>query len=202
MKLLLKKWFPLMLALSSIALFSLLIIRHEWHLSHSSSIYVRLKPVDPRSLIQGDYMALNYHLYFGGVPPAMELTDERLEDHMNSEILKREYFENQHRIMSYVLLDAQGRVIRTSFKANVLTQYPHASTKLLLKNPDNRFEGLYPAANSFMFAEGLEPCYRNAQFAELKVQDNGQPLLVGLVGEQLQPLNCEQKQSWWKGPIA
>ena len=81
----------------------------------------------------------------------------------------------------------------------MLAAYPASSAKLILKNPNNSFESLYPAAASFLFAEGLEPCYRNARFAELKVLANGQPLLAGLADENLKALNCEQRGEWWKG---
>lgn len=189
-----KKMIPLWLAAFSIALFLIMIGRHEWHLAHSGSIYVKLKPVDPRSILQGDYMALNYQLYFAELSPAMEL----IEDHLPSDTAKA-YFYNQPSILSYVQLDAQRRVIQTRFDPQLLNDYPGASAKLVLRNPHNTFEGLYPAARSFLFAEGLEPCYRNAQFAELKVRENGQPLLVNLVGENLKALNCEQQNDWWKG---
>lgn len=189
-----KKMIPLWLAAFSIALFLIMIGRHEWHLAHSGSIYVKLKPVDPRSILQGDYMALNYQLYLAELPPAMEL----IEDHLPSDAAKV-YFYNQPSILSYVQLDAQRRVIQTRFDPQLLNDYPGASAKLVLRNPHNTFEGLYPAARSFLFAEGLEPCYRNAQFAELKVRENGQPLLVNLVGENLKALNCEQQNDWWKG---
>lgn len=189
-----KKMIPLWLAAFSIALFLIMIGRHEWHLAHSGSIYVKLKPVDPRSILQGDYMALNYELYLAEQPPAMEL----IEDHLPSDAEKA-YFYNQSSILSYVQLDAQRRVIQTRFDPQLLNDYPGASAKLVLRNPHNTFEGLYPAARSFLFAEGLEPCYRNAQFAELKVRENGQPLLVNLVGENLKALNCEQQNDWWKG---
>ena len=189
-----KKMIPLWLAAFSIALFLIMIGRHEWHLTHSDSIYVKLKPVDPRSILQGDYMALNYQLYFAELSPAMEL----IEDHLPSDTAKA-YFYNQPSILSYVQLDAQRRVIQTCFDPQLLNDYPGASAKLVLRNPHNTFEGLYPAARSFLFAEGLEPCYRNAQFAELKVRENGQPLLVNLVGENLKALNCEQQNDWWKG---
>ncbi len=189
-----KKMIPLWLAAFSIALFLIMIGRHEWHLAHSGSIYVKLKPVDPRSILQGDYMALNYQLYLAELPPAMEL----IEDHLPSDAAKA-YFYNQPSILSYVQLDAQRRVIQTRFDPQLLNDYPGASAKLVLRNPHNTFEGLYPAARSFLFAEGLEPCYRNAQFAELKVRENGQPLLVNLVGENLKALNCEQQNDWWKG---
>ena len=59
-----KKMTPLALALLSIAVFLGLIFKNEWHLNNSQTMYVRLQPVDPRSIIQGDYMALNYQLYF------------------------------------------------------------------------------------------------------------------------------------------
>lgn len=189
-----KKMIPLWLAAFSIALFLIMIGRHEWHLAHSGSIYVKLKPVDPRSILQGDYMALNYQLYLAELPPAMEL----IEDHLPSDAAKA-YFYNQPSILSYVQLDAQRRVIQTRFDPQLLNDYPGASAKLVLRNPHNTFEGLYPAARSFLFAEGLEPCYRNAQFAELKVRENGQPLLVNLVGENLKALNCEQQNDWWQG---
>ncbi len=55
-----KKIIPLCLALMSIVLFLGIIFKNEQHLKNSQSIYVRLQPVDPRSFIQGDYMALRY----------------------------------------------------------------------------------------------------------------------------------------------
>ena len=58
-----KKIIPLCLALMSIVLFLGIIFKNEQHLKNSQSIYVRLQPVDPRSFIQGDYMALRYQLY-------------------------------------------------------------------------------------------------------------------------------------------
>lgn len=127
MKKVFKKSLSLFLAVFSIIFFSGLIIRHEWHLSNSKSIYVRLKPVDPRSMIQGDYMALNYHLYFGGLPPAMELTDARVDKHAASEHLKIDYFLNQQSVITYVQLDSQRKVIRTSFNPNLFTAYSNDS---------------------------------------------------------------------------
>ena len=49
-----KKMTPLALALLSIAVFLGLIFKNEWHLNNSQTMYVRLQPVDPRSIIQGD----------------------------------------------------------------------------------------------------------------------------------------------------
>ena len=189
-----KKMIPLYLALFSIALFLGMIARHEWRLAHSDSIFVRLMPADPRSLLQGDYMALNYQLYFSGLAPQ----DDSFPARSSAEVAAED-FKNKPQVLAYVQLDGQRRVIKTGFDEKMLAAYPASSAKLILKNPNNSFESLYPAADSFLFAEGLEPCYRNARFAELKVQANGQPLLAGLADENLKALNCEQRGEWWKG---
>ncbi|WP_216933843.1 MULTISPECIES: GDYXXLXY domain-containing protein [unclassified Acinetobacter] len=188
-----KKFLALHLSIFSIALFMGLILQHEWYLAKSKSIFVELAPVDPRSILQGDYMVLNYQLHFAGVDAAESTVNPA------SSNISIQDFKDQSEIMSYVRLDVQRRVIRTSFDPRLLQVYPASSSKLLLKNPRNTFEALYPAANSFMFAEGLEPCYRNAKFAELKVKDNGKALLVDLADSQLKPLNCERRKSWRQG---
>lgn len=186
-----KKLLPLHLAIFSIALFCGLILQHEWHLRHSQSIYVELAPVDPRSILQGDYMALNYNLHFSATAPEDATQQPVPEISIND-------FNNQSHVMSYVQLDRQRRVIKTSFNRTELDQ-SKTLARLVLKNPRNTFDGLYPAANSFMFAEGLEPCYRNAKFAELKVQDDGKALLADLVDDQLKSLTCESRKNWWQG---
>lgn len=183
-----KKFMALHLSIFSIALFVGLIVQHEWHLAKSESIFVELAPVDPRSILQGDYMVLNYDLHFSAVA-AGNGSEQPVSD------IRTEDFKNQSHVMSYVQLDQQRRVIKTSFEQSTLNQ-SERSARLILKNPHNTFEALYPAANSFMFAEGLEPCYRNAKFAELKVKENGKALLVDLLDQQLKPLNCESSKSW------
>lgn len=188
-----KKFMALHLSIFSIALFVGLIVQHEWNLVKSESIFVELAPVDPRSILQGDYMALNYQLHFAGVDAAESAVNRASSD------ISIQDFKDQSQIMSYVRLDLQRRVIQTSFDPRLLQIYPASSSKLLLKNPHNTFEALYPAANSFMFAEGLEPCYRNAKFAELKVKENGKALLSDLLDQQLKPLNCESSKSWREG---
>ena len=38
------------------------IYQREQHIAHGQTVYVQLAPVDPRSLMQGDYMALDFEL--------------------------------------------------------------------------------------------------------------------------------------------
>ena len=119
-----KKFLPLHLAIFSIALFCGLIAQHEWHLRDSQSIYVELAPVDPRSILQGDYMALNYDLHFSAL--AAENRSEQSEPKISIQD-----FENQSRVLSYVQLDEQRRVVKTSFNRSALDQ--PRSARLILK---------------------------------------------------------------------
>ena len=52
----------LIVALLTIVLVNGLIIQKERLISHGQTIFLELAPVDPRSLIQGDYMRLRYAL--------------------------------------------------------------------------------------------------------------------------------------------
>ncbi len=48
-----KKYFSLMLAVATVLFFAGLVAKNEWHLYQSKSIFIKLKPVDPRSILQG-----------------------------------------------------------------------------------------------------------------------------------------------------
>ncbi|UOH75719.1 GDYXXLXY domain-containing protein [Acinetobacter schindleri] len=192
-----KKFLPLILAGFSILLFVGLILKHEHHLANSQSIFVELAPVDPRSILQGDYMTLNYELHFEGDAEADRGEEGSLPDKKIAALEKR--IQDQTHLLSYVQLDDQHRVIQTSLDKSLLKIAPETSMPLILKNPSNRLANLYPAANSFMFAEGLEPCYRNAKYAEIKVKYNGQALLANLVDQNLRALNCESQKDWVQG---
>ncbi|MEI2518081.1 GDYXXLXY domain-containing protein, partial [Acinetobacter baumannii] len=55
-----KKHFSLMLSVVTVLFFAGLVMKNELQLHQSNSIFIKLKPVDTRSIIQGDYMALAY----------------------------------------------------------------------------------------------------------------------------------------------
>ncbi|OTG93844.1 GDYXXLXY domain-containing protein [Acinetobacter sp. ANC 3832] len=182
-----KKFIPLLIAIISIVLFTGMIMKNEMHLKNSQSIYIQLKPVDPRSLIQGDYMQLNYELFFA--PHNSDQVDLVFSGGHFDELIQ-----NKPKVTTFVELDERKRVIHTSF-----TQLTENHTeKLVLRNPDNRYTSLYPASQSFLFAEGLAECYAQAQYAEFKVDREGNAILAALKGQNLQDLGCEYQKSWWQ----
>lgn len=180
-----KKYFSLILAIATTLFFVGLIAKNEWHLAHSKSIFIELKPVDPRSILQGDYMALAYELNLQTSKPLAE-----------NETLNQRIF-NHASIHTKVILDSHSKVIRTTLEPNNLS----AEQSLILKNPENRYQALYPASRSFLFAEGLAQCYEKAKYAEFKINQEGEVILFDLRGEELQPLNCEKQKNWWEGTI-
>jgi len=182
-----KKYFSLILALTTILIFVGLVAKNEWHLHLSKSIFIELRPVDPRSILQGDYMALTYEL---------NLQSLKALAGSESEALDQVIF-NHSSVPAKVILDSQNRVVRTILDNN----NSFVGQSLILKNPENRLQALYPASRSFLFAEGLAQCYQKAKYAEFKVNTKGEAILFDLRGEGLQPLNCKQQKNWWEGTI-
>lgn len=169
----LNKWIPLFIVIISIGIFATLISRNESILARGQSIFVSLQPVDPRSILQGDYMALRYELNIkGSIPEA-------------------------RRLKAYVKLNALGVVAETRFNIQNVSHTGDWSALLLKQVPHQN--SLYPVANSFLFAEGLADCYSKAKFAEFKVTKIGDAILYRLTDEHLKSLRCEEQQRWMDG---
>lgn len=191
-----KKYSALILAILSIGLFLGIIAKNQWQLKHSQSLFVELRPVDPRSILQGDYMALRYELYFSNDPASEDLSDIANLSNIYAGI--QTYIENKPNVLMYVELDAQQRLVHTAIDRAQLNQNSEIK-RLKLKNPSNYVDSLYPSSQSFLFAEGLAQCYEQAQYAEFKVDAKGNAILASLRGENLKLLACEQAASWWQG---
>ena len=123
---------------------------------------LELAPVDPRSLMQGDYMALNYrmaNLAFGrtrGAHPA----DGCL----------------------VVEADADGVAAFRRFDDGA----PLAQGELRLRYRWR--EGPKFATNAFFFEEGTASRYARARYGEFRVSDGGDMILTGLRGADRRPL--------------
>lgn len=93
--------------------------KNEWHLHHSKSIFIELKPVDPRSILQGDYMALAYELHLQSLKALAGSEGEALE----------QVIFNRSSVPAKVILDSQNRVVRTILDIN----NSFAGQRLILK---------------------------------------------------------------------
>ncbi|RCV90071.1 GDYXXLXY domain-containing protein [Billgrantia montanilacus] len=143
----------------------------ERHLAEGEMVYLELAPVDPRSLMQGDYMALNFEVG--------NLIREALYAQ------RREGGERQaadgHVVVS---LDAQriAHFERLDSGEDALDA-DEMRINYRMRNGQVRF-----ATDAFFFQEGHAERYEPARYGQFRVNERGEPLLVSLHGAELELL--------------
>ena len=162
-----KKWILLITLAFVLVAVNTMIASKGKILRSGQTMLFELAPVDPRSLIQGDYMALRYQI-------ARQVPKDELKDHG----------------CLVVNLDQNnvGHYVRVH-KGEPLSGGEHL---LFYRNRNNVKLG----AESFLFQESKEKEYRGARYAELKVADDGRSVLAGLRGKDFEKLGeSDKKQS-------
>ncbi|WP_422839755.1 GDYXXLXY domain-containing protein [Aeromonas veronii] len=146
--------------------------RYEHAMSSGEVVLLRLAPVDPRSLMQGDYMRLNYEI-------ARELTsrDARATQNKGSDTLVIRL--DAHQVASLV---ADGKPDRLASDERLLQV--HQSERQWQIGPD-----------AYFFEEGTGEQYETARYGEFRLQADGKTLLVGLRDEDYQPIG--QTRARW-----
>ncbi|MBL0493259.1 MULTISPECIES: GDYXXLXY domain-containing protein [Aeromonas] len=139
--------------------------RYEHAMSSGEVVLLRLAPVDPRSLMQGDYMRLNYEI-------ARELTsrDAQTTQNKGSDTLVIRL--DAHQVASLV---ADGKPDRLASDERLLQV--HQSERQWQIGPD-----------AYFFEEGTGEQYEAARYGEFRLQADGKTLLVGLRDEAYQPI--------------
>ena len=133
----------------------------EMLIRNGQPILFELAPVDPRSLIQGDYMALRYKI-------GADL--ESQEDLSVRGKLVITVADNG--VATFVRVD-DGTPLAAGER--VINYYKHGWQMDL-------------GATSYFFQEGTAAAYANAKYGELRVDEGGTSILIGLRDENLQPL--------------
>lgn len=139
--------------------------RYEHAMSSGEVVLLRLAPVDPRSLMQGDYMRLNYEI-------ARELTsrDARTTQNKGGDTLVIRL--DAHQVATLV---ADGKPDRLASDERLLQV--HQSERQWQIGPD-----------AYFFEEGTGEQYEAARYGEFRLQADGRTLLVGLRDEAYQPI--------------
>jgi uncharacterized membrane-anchored protein len=137
------------------------ILQTETSLAQGRVIFLELAPVDPRSLLQGDYMRLNY-----------AITDQL-----------RAMNELPERGQLVLQLDEQN--VATFDR---VYQGEALAPKEILVNYRQQGWEVWIGPESFFFQEGHAEAYEDAKYGELRVAENGQVMLTGLRAEDLSPL--------------
>lgn len=144
------------------------VFKKEQTLKDGQLVLLRLAPVDPRSLMQGDYMRLNYE----ATSSSSKLIDE------------------QTATRGYAILKTDSNLVDQLIRLqNTLTPLNDNEVVIKYKIVDNR---VFLGAESFFFEEGQDSLYQKATYGGLKVDDKGQSLLVGLYDENLQHIQPDK----------
>ncbi|BDS10081.1 GDYXXLXY domain-containing protein [Aureispira anguillae] len=140
--------------LAVLVVFNWMILQKEHTINNGELVLLELYPLDPRSLMQGDYMNLRY-----------EMTRQW---NLNDSIPTRGYC---------ILRKGSNNI--GSFERLQSSRTPLASNELAIKYYRTA-HFVKIGAESFLFEEGQAETYEQAKYGGLKVEPNGSAVLVGL----------------------
>jgi uncharacterized membrane-anchored protein len=136
--------------------------QRERLISSGRTVLLELAPVDPRSLMQGDYMALRFKVVSEAFPQGniKGMRDGR------------------------IVLTLDDRNVGTFSRfADGRTAADGALLRYRIRNGQPKF-----ATNAFFFQEKQGDYYRDARYGEFRVSPDGEAILVALRGPELQTL--------------
>lgn len=135
------------------------VLEKEKTLAQGKLVLLELAPVDPRSLMQGDYMRLNYGI--SQVPETDKLASR-----------------------GYVVVRVDAN------KVAHLVRYQQEKTPLAAGEQLIRYNkadwAVHIGAESYFFEEGQGELFAEAAFGGLKVDEQGNCILMGLYTDQRQ----------------
>ena len=152
------KWILILINLVILlGLFNNSILKKEELLTNGQTILLELAPVDPRSLMQGDYMRLNYDI----------------SNNIDTDSISKRGF-------CVVKLRENGVAEKVRIQEN---RTPINDNEFLIEYTYRDWRGINIGAESYFFQEGEAEKYEKAKYGGIKVDNNGNSLLVGLYDE-------------------
>ena len=140
-----------------LGLFNNSILKKETLLSDGKLILLELAPVDPRSLMQGDYMSLRY----------------AISENINYDSISKRGF-------CVVKLEETGIAKKVRIQDG---KKPLNENEYLIEYTSKEWRGINIGAESFFFQEGEAEKYEKAKYGGIKVDNQGSSLLIGLYDE-------------------
>jgi uncharacterized membrane-anchored protein len=155
----------------------------EQLIAQGKPVFVRLAPVDPRSLMQGDYMALRFAMPRDNNREA----NNRSGNNPNADTPEFDmsaHLSGAQRPLAAGNISSQGVVTLT----RIITpgQSPKAGEIAIELTPKNGDWVL--VSDAWFFAEGQAKRWEAARYGEFRVLPSGKALLVGMADEALKPI--------------
>ena len=137
-----------------LAFFAFSVMQKETLIAKGTEILLRLAPVDPRSLMQGDYMALDY------------------------EIMREIGYKSKS---GYIVVKVDGDRVAEFVRIQDDQDVNDGEFIIRYKRNSGR---LSVGADNYFFQEGSAKKFENAKYGLLKVDSDGNSILVGLCDEK------------------
>jgi uncharacterized membrane-anchored protein len=160
----------------SLLVVNLVIAQKEQLLAHGKVVYLELAPVDPRSLMQGDYMALRFTVA-NDAEPSLSRVDR------NQQIFQTAG--NLQTADGHIVVTLDERSIGQFVRLDDGRPLGSGEVRLRFRVREGQ---LRFATNGFFFQEGTAPQYESARYGEFRVSDNGDLILTSLRGPSLERL--------------
>ncbi|QIF04626.1 GDYXXLXY domain-containing protein [Roseimicrobium sp. ORNL1] len=162
-----RKWIVIATGLATLALVNWTISQREHQIATGKEVRLELAPVDPRSLMQGDYMALRFQVA-NEVQRGTSRKEEDREARDGHVVVKPE----ANGIARYVRQHA-GETL--------------APDEILLRYRIREHQVKF-ATNAWFFQEGHAKLYEGARYGEFRVSPSGEMLLVAMLGKDREKL--------------
>lgn len=159
-----KKYKRIIVLLNLVALiifFNYSIEKKEILLKEGKLVLLKLAPVDPRSLMQGDYMSLQY----------------KISDGIEFDSISKR---------GYVVVQLQPNGIADKVRLQN-EKKPLNNNEYLIKYTSGKLR-LNVGAESFFFQEGQAEKFVNATYGGIRIDKEGNSLLIGLYDKQLKKI--------------
>ncbi|MFN0161793.1 MAG: GDYXXLXY domain-containing protein [Burkholderiales bacterium] len=168
-------WLPLGLLLILGAV-NLSIVGKERLVAHGRMVLLELAPLDPRSLMQGDYMRL----------------DTRMARSLPTDLV----MSGAHAVR--LTVDARGVATAAAFdKGGGL-----GSNEARMVARTDKGRGWHLGSDAFFFQEGTARVYEAARYGEYRVSESGESVLVALRDANLARLGPDRYAERWQLPEA
>ena len=156
----------------SLVIVNLAIMKKEKLLTEGSLVYLELAPIDPRSLMQGDYMALRFRI----ADEIVKLLPRNESSKLTATDGRMVAVIDQRSLAAFRRLD-NGQPPKDD---EIYLQYRVRAGSLKF------------ATNAFFFQEGKAQDYQQARYGEFRVAPDGELLLTGLVDQDMKVLGKSQ----------
>ncbi|ABZ77000.1 conserved hypothetical protein [Shewanella halifaxensis HAW-EB4] len=148
------------------------IYQKEQHLAHGKVVRLALAPVDPRSLIQGDYMALNYAIA-AELRPLVKmdagdgLLQVKLDNNQVASLVSVGYDQKENELEE-IAPNEEDEIIHIQYRIR------HNQIKF--------------ASNAYFFEEGQASHFEVAKYGQFRVNEQGDLLLESMLDKDFKPI--------------